>query len=210
MHRRWQLGALLAALVLAGCSGGPPGSSADPTATPTATAPLTSTTPADATAENTVAYRDLSTDAQRAFDAARNGTVVLGPDSPYVDADFDWSLRERFYVAPNELRYVRRDGTYYETSLSAGSGVAMYDIQAKRADDTSGDEVIAYESLPARVSDEVRWAIENGSYQTPWGQWASLPESLDPGESVRYEGTVYRMTYGVGDARLFELRVRAA
>lgn len=195
---------LVVALTLSGCIGLSPAGTTPADPTPT------NTTPADATADNTVPYADLSPEAQRAFDAARNETVVLGPDSPSVDADFDWSVTDAFFVSTGESRYVRKNDTYYEVTLSGAGGVATYDITAERADDANESAVVAYESLPPKVSDEVRWAIENGSYRTPYGQWASLPASLRPGEYVRYEGTVYAMTYGVGDAQLAELRVREA
>jgi hypothetical protein len=240
---RRDLTALALVLVLSGCSTGPAGPTtggADtvtptpspdemPTGAPVTAAstpepdpvPTTSTesdiaagTPlSDTGAPGAVRYTDLSPRAQRAFDAARKGPIVLGPRTRYLDGvDFGWAVRDAFEAPGGDTRYVVRNGTRYAAVLAVGSGVAQYDIEAERVDaDAVEGPVMEHENLPANVSAEVRWAVENGSYTTEWGKWHSLPRPLELGRQyVRYEGAVYELSYVAGDARLVELRVQPA
>lgn len=203
-------------VVLAGCSGtfGDPAgdhSTEGPTVDPTTTVgspPATGTrateqTPFDATESNTLVYADLSASHRRVFDAAVDGNArfVEQPirESPYVEGKyFDPDLLAAF----EDYQYVRRNGTYYRISTRFDGAVASYSITAITEEPTERDTVIAFEDLPERLRDPVRWAIENGSYDVPPGKWASLPEGLSSVEYVRYSGKHYRMEYTAGDARV--------
>jgi hypothetical protein len=68
--------------------------------------------------------------------------------------------------------------------------------------------VTTLDALPERVRDEVRSAVENGSYRTPMGEWNSLPDSLDDTDYVRYENKTYRPVYTVGDFWAYGLRLQ--
>lgn len=189
-------------VLLAGCSM-PTGGPAD-TATPTPTPAPTPSTPTDATAENTVAYGNLSAEARAAFDAAQEGTARFAPDSPYVeDAAFGPYTAEVFDM----YEYVTRNGTYYAVSLETGGYVASYHIRAATATVSENASVVALANVSTEVRDEVRWAIENGSHSVPPGKWYSRPPALDAFEFVRYEGETYHLSILHGDHPTFELTV---
>ena len=188
-------------LVLAGCSapvGGPTDTATpDPTGTPT--------TPADATAANTVDYGNLSTEARAAFEAALDDSARFAPDSPYLANDtYDVAAADVF----SDHAFVRRDGTYYAVSLEHDGYVASYHIQATSATVSRDAPVVALGNLSADVRDEVRSAIENGSHSVPPGKWSSLPPALEDLEFVRYGGETYRLSAIHGDIPTFELTVR--
>jgi hypothetical protein len=183
----------------------------DPVPTASTESDIAAGTPlSDTATPGAVRYTDLSPRARDAFDAARTGTVVFGPRTRYLDGvDFGWAVRDAFEAPGGDTRYVVRNGTRYAAVLAVGSGVAQYGIEAERVDDDAVESpVMEHQNLPANVSDEVRWAVENGSYTTVWGKWHSLPRPLElERQYVRYEGAVYELSYVAADARLVELRV---
>lgn len=193
-------------LLLAGCSAPVPerpGGSTPPTPEPTLTG--TPSPPADATDGNTVDYADLPPRSQRAFDAALEDTARFAPESPAVESDY---FAERAADPFYDHRYVRRSGTYYEVSLQPGRLLASYHIHASLATPDGDETAVAYGNLSDDVSDEVRGAIENGSYDVPMGRWSAIPEELRDVDLVRYRGERYRLHYVVGDYRVLELSVR--
>ena len=188
-------------LLLAGCSapaGGPTDTATpDPTATPT--------TPPDATAANTVAYGDLSSEARAAFDAALDGGARFAPDSPYVEGEaFDVNAADVF----GDNAYVVREGTYYAVSLEPDGYVASYHVRADSATVGGNASVVALENVSAEVRDEIRSAVENGSHSVPPGKWSSLPPALEDHEFVRHGGTTYHLSVLHGDYPTYELAVR--
>jgi len=187
-------------LLLAGCSG--PVAGPTDTATPEPT--RTVSTPTDATAETTIAYGNLSTDAKAAFDVAVDGEARFGPDSPYLDDElFDATTAEVF----GEHKFVTRDGTYYAVSLQTEGYVASYHVRAANATVSENASVVAFENVSAGVRDMVRSAIENGSYSVPPGKWNSAPAALEDLQFVRYRGETYHLSILHGDHPTFELTV---
>lgn len=187
-------------LLLAGCSApvAGPADTATPESTPTAT------TPTNATAENTVAYGNLSSEAQAAFDAAQVGTATFAPDSPYIEGEsFGTYTAEVFDM----YEYVTRNGTYYAVSLQVDGYVASYHIRANNATVSENASVVALENVSTSVRAEVSSAIENGSHSVPPGKWSSQPPALEDAEFVRHEGETYHLTIVHGDHPTFELTV---
>lgn len=187
-------------VLLAGCSA-PAGGPTD-TATPEPTP--TPSTPTEATAENTVAYGNLSAEARAAFDAALNDSARFGPDSPYMaDEMFDVAAAEVF----GDHAFVRRQDTFYAVTLQTEGYVASYHIRAANATVSENASVVAFENVSADLRDEVRSAIENGSHSEPPGKWDSVPPALEDYEFVRYEGETYHLSVLHGDHPTFELMV---
>lgn len=205
-------------LVTAGCtaadvSGDAPRTT---TATTTETAPIeTATTPTETETNesNTVAYDDLSATQRRAFDRAVAGQAQFVDesvlDSPYVDGDY--FTRET--AAPFRTHaYVRKNGTDYGLSYreSGGDAFATYGIRATGASAPDDATVVALANVSAEVRDEVRWAVENGSYTAPAGKWSSLPTGFDEFDYVRHEGETYRISVVYGDRFAAVLHVERA
>lgn len=154
-------------------------------------------TPGDATPANAVAYGNLSPAERRAFDAAVDGGAEFFGDTRYLEGEyFDPAVARPFRAH----EYVRKNGTFYELSSHDGHVVASYKIVASAGDPPGNATVVALGTLPAEVRRPVSWAIENGSYTTPLGQWNSVPDELGDAEYVRDGDRSYRLGYRVGDA----------
>ncbi|QLH83112.1 hypothetical protein [Halosimplex pelagicum] len=164
-----------------------------PTAAPPSGSPTPTATPADG---NTVDYSELSPASQAAFDDALDGEISFVPDSPYVEGTHTVEAAGPF----RDHAFVRKDGQRYRIDIAMdGRLYASYAIYADRASPGENATVTAHANLSAEVRDEVRWAVENGSYGVPMGKWDSLPTELGDTTYVRYDGETYRMSYAVGD-----------
>ncbi len=200
-------------VLLAGCSGlngGVP--STQPTETtsavPTTTSSPSNATPTGATLSNTVNYTALSDTEQQAFDAAQQRGTGFAPDSvresPYVNQTyFPTDAKEVF----QNHEYVQKNGSYYQLSWDAGPTLATYEIQVTEQQPSENASVVALENISLEVREPVQKAIENGSYDTPFGKWDSLPESLSNTDFVRANGTYYKLDVIAGDFWADEMRV---
>ncbi|MBX0304113.1 hypothetical protein [Haloarcula salinisoli] len=211
--------ALAALLLLAGCGGGVDTGSPETGETPTpsstesgaATEPATPTqsatpTPSPVDSSRVVSYTALTDEQQSAFRTAIDGEATFVPNSSYINDSAGYVASDN----PFRLHdYVRYDGSLYRIQTARGELYAAYGIQASAASPGANDTVVAFETLPADVQDEVRTAITNGVYSAPWGKWHSLPEPLGAGETpyVRYENQTYEMEYIVADTWATTLRV---
>lgn len=175
----------------------PDDTTTEPPGDATTTPPDGTTTGEEPTAGDTVAYGDLSSRQQAAFEAAIDGEVRFVPDTPYVNDSegYDIAIVDSF----KQHDYVRYEGERYRLSFRSGRLYAQYGIQATAGDPGEGDAVTALADLPEDVRDEVRTAIEEGDYHAPAGKWDSLPEPLAETGYVRSDGETYRMSYVVGD-----------
>jgi len=201
--RRKLMVALL--IMLAGCSGLNGG--ATPTQTSDATSPIETTTaapsdssPADVTASNTVNYTALSPAEQRAFDTAQQGEVGFAPESvresPYVNKTYvPTDLKETF----QNHEYVQKNGSYYQLSWDVGPTIASYNIQITEQQPPKNATSVALENLSSPVREPVQNAIQNGSYDTPFGKWDSYPASLENIEYIQYNEGYYKIDLLAGD-----------
>jgi len=170
--------------------------SPSPTDTPTPDPPSASPTASEPTTGNTIDYSELPPASQAAFDDALDGQISFVPDSPYVEGDHTTEAAGPF----RDHAFVRTDGQHYRIDIAMdGRLYASYSIYADRASPGENASVTAYANLSAEVRDEVRWAVENGSYDVPTGKWDSLPTELGNTSYVRYDGETYRTSYAVGD-----------
>lgn len=201
--RRELMVALL--ILLAGCSG--LNGAATPTQTSEATSPIETTTgplsdspPANVTSSNTVNYTALSPAEQRAFDTAQQGEVGFAPESvresPYVNQTYvPTDLKETF----QNHEYVRKNGSYYQLSWDVGPTIATYNIQITEQQPPKNATVVALENLSSSVREPVQNAIQNGSYDTPFGKWDSYPASLENIEYIQSDGRSYKIDIIAGD-----------
>ncbi|WP_436932188.1 hypothetical protein [Halosimplex halobium] len=174
------------------------------TETPTPAPPSASATPSEPTDGNTVDYAALAPASQAAFDDALDGEVSFVPDSPYVEGNHTIEAAGPF----RGHAFVRKDDRLYRVDTATdGRLYASYGIYADPASPDENATVTAYGNLSASVRDEVRWAVENGSYGVPMGKWDSLPGELQETSRVRYDGETYRLSYAVGDYWAETLRV---
>ncbi|MCD2204506.1 DUF3558 domain-containing protein [Halobacterium sp. KA-6] len=182
-------------VLLAGCSGlngGTP--STQPTET-TAPDPTTTSNAANATPSNTINYTELSDTEQRAFDTAQQRQVGFAPDaireSPYVNRTyFPTDAQDVF----QNHKYVLKNGTYYRLTWHAGPIVATYRIEVTQQEPPGNATVVSLGNLTPRVRQPVEKAIQNGTYDTPFGKWGSLPDSLDGVDYIR-DGEQYYKTH---------------
>lgn len=166
---------------------------ATPTEAPPNGSPTPSVTPADG---NTVDYSELPPASRAAFDDALDGRISFVPDSPHVEGNHTAEAAKPF----GDPDFVRKDGRLYRIDAAMdGQLYASYSIYADRDSPGENASVTAYANLSAEVSDEVRWAVENGSHDVPTGKWDSLPQELGDTTYVRYDNETYRMSYAVGD-----------
>lgn len=194
-------------VLLAGCSGLNGGA---PTTQPTETTsavPTTTSSPSNATPSNTVNYTALSDTEQQAFDAAQQRATGFAPDSVRESSSvnqtyFPTDTKEVF----QNHEYVQKNGSYYQLSWDAGPTLATYDIQVTEHQPSENASVVALENLSSEVREPVQKAIENGSYDTPFGKWDSLPESLSNADLVRANGTHYKLDIIAGDFWADEMR----
>jgi len=199
-------------VLLAGCSGlngGAP--STQPTETtsaiPTTTSSPSNATPTAATPSNTVNYTALSETEQQAFDAAQQRATGFAPDavreSPYVNRTyFPTDAKEVF----QEHEYLQKNGSYHQLSWDVGPTLATYEIQVTDHQPSENASVVVLENLSSEVREPVQKAIENGSYDTPFGKWDSLPENLSTADFVRANGTHYKLDVIAGDFWADEMR----
>lgn len=194
-------------VLLAGCSGlNGSAPSTQPTET-TSVVPTTTSSPSNATPSNTVIYTALSDTEQQAFDAAQQRATGFAPDSvresPYVNRTyFPTDAKEVF----QNHEFVQKNGSYYQLSWDAGPTLATYDIQITEQQLSENASVVALENLSPEVREPVQKAIENGSHDTPFGKWDSLPESLSNADFVRANGTHYKIDVIAGDFWADEMR----
>ena len=199
-------------VLLAGCSGlngGAP--STQPTETtsavPTTTSSPSNVTPTGATPSNTVNYTALSDTEQQAFDAAQQRATGFAPDavreSPSVNRTyFPTDAKEGF----QNHEFVQKNGSYYQLSWDVGPTLATYDIRVTEHQPSENASVVALETLSLEVREPVQKAIENGSYDTPFGKWDSRPESLSNADFIRASGTHYKLDVIAGDFWADEMR----
>jgi hypothetical protein len=187
-------------LGLAGCSG--LGGPATPNQPPSTTAPTTTTlettgteiTPTTVAESDIVDYAELSSAQQRAFDHAIQGETRFVPASVAQSSYLDESYFAEPVAAPfTTTDYVRKDGVLYRLDYDrqAGRQLTSYSIRATESQPDKNDTVRRFEALSVRGQRLVRSAIENGSYDLPWGESIDTRFSLQ-GDYVRYNGTVYR------------------
>ncbi|WP_435117692.1 hypothetical protein [Halolamina sp. C58] len=190
--------ALAVAILLTGCIGGA-GTPESPTPTQTATETPSATPPTSTDEpERVVAYEDLNDQQRAAFRDAIDGEASFVPNTSYVNdsAGYDFEHVDPF----REYEYVRYEGERYRIATHPGELYASYQIRTSVGSPGENATVVALESLPERVRDEVRTAITEGEYYAPYGKWGSLPEPLQDVEYVRYENETYETGYVVGDA----------
>lgn len=186
---------VLALALLAGCAGladsgdstATPGAGSTPTLTPAPVAP------ADATAENTVAYDDLGPVARAAFEDARADGARFLPETPHVDGEFYDPNGFEAYAGHD---YVVRNGTHYEIEVGHGTMYAQYDVRAVLTD-VDPANATHVDELPANASRFVRTAIENRSATTDLGE--SLPDGLDGVRYVHRNGSVFELRIAIAD-----------
>lgn len=192
-------------MLLAGCSG--LNSGAPPTQTTNAEAPVQTSTagpsdgsPADPSPSNTVNYTALSPAEQRAFNVAQGGEIGFAPaavrESPYVNQSY---VPPEFKAVFENHKYVLKNGSYYQLSWEIGPIIAAYDIQATEQTPPAKASIVPRDELSHQVREPIRRAIENGTHETPFGKWDSLPESLDGIDYVRDGETYYKIDILVGD-----------
>lgn len=199
-------------VLLAGCSGlngGAPSTQPTETTTavPTTTSSTSNATPTGATPSNTVNYTALSDTEQQAFDAAQQRSTGFAPpsvqESPAVNRTY-FPLDAQDVFQNHE--YVQKNGSYYQISWDGHTSLATYEIRVTEQQPSENASVVALENLSSEVREPVQKAIENGSYDTPFGKWYSLPESLHDSEFVRANGTYYKTGFIVGDFWNTEMR----
>lgn len=190
MRRALLLPALL--VFVAGCLGSPGVGPVATNATPTASPPP-GTTP-----ENTIAFANLSATERAAFRDAIDGEVVFTPNASYPD----YSRPTHEYAARYAFeyhRYVRYEGRYYRIELEdRGPGPMAHTIEMGEVDPAPNDTAITFEDVPANLREEVRTAVESGSYRSPAGRWGGVPGvfarlSADD-RHLRYENGTYTVT----------------
>ncbi|WP_157575663.1 hypothetical protein [Halobacterium sp. CBA1132] len=186
---------------MSGCLSGQPPANQTPKPTQTSvTASETADAPTDVSASNTLNYSSLSAVEQTAFDAALTSEVAFAPasvrNSPYVNGTY--APTNATDVFKNH-EYVRKNGSLYRLSWDTGPTLATYAIQTTEQQPAANDTTVALDTLPTDVQEPVRTAIENGSYGTPFGQWASLPDSLGGVDYIRANNAYYRISIVVGD-----------
>lgn len=189
MYRRTVLGTTVAVVgALAGCVG----ESRD------------GGTPTTTVSGSVVAYGDLSTTEQAAFDAGLEGEVRFTnslPESYGVAPQYDLAVRAVF----ERNDYVRKDGRLYEVTVDGpamvgGAGVGVTEVDASEAD-------VQFEDLDDGTADLVRRAIEgDGLAQAPGAE----PPDLEYGDVVAYEGEYYEVSPRVVDYGYFTLEVEPA
>lgn len=198
--------AVLAVVVLAGCSGTVGSDPATDTVTAVEPPETTSDPPAAASPDNTLHVSNLTAYQRAAFRAAKDGGAQFVPNSTYVDESegFDRERMEPFRTH----EFVRENGTYYRITFEDGQLYATYGITATVGTPSENDTVVALADLPEPVRDEARQAVTEGQYYAPYGKWDSLPESLRDAQYIRCRNETYRMRYVVGDnwARLLTVQ----
>lgn len=190
---------LVALLALAGCAG-PLGSGANPTeaVTPVDPSAVTADPPAGVSADNTVAFGNLTGYQRDAFERAMlDGEAQFIPNTSYVDESE--GFREDRMTPFERNEYVRYDGGYYRLTMRQGNLYASYGIVARPAAAGENATVVALADMPDRVRNETREAVLDGQYNAPYGKWDSLPQSLQEPDYVRYENETYDLSFVVGD-----------
>lgn len=196
--------ALIALLLLAGCSSTPttsPSSTLTPVEPPPTASP-TGTPPERATDTNTIRYSTLSTAERAVFHRALEGVVRFAPPSPYVDGETVDPALTGTYA---DHQFVVRNGTYYAVTLTQGRLYAQYRIEAEPSEPGPNATVVAFENVSVQYRGPVSAAVENGSYTTKLGELSSYG---GPFGYVRYEGETYQLTVVVGDYWVTRLRVQ--
>jgi hypothetical protein len=158
--------------------------------------PSVSPTPSEPTNANTINYSTLPPASQAAFDDALDSEISFVPDSPYVDGNHTIEAAGPF----RGHAFVPKGGHLYRIDMAMdGRLYASYSIYAEQISPEGNTTATACGNLSTEVRDEVRWAVENGSYGVPMGKWDSLPGELQETSHVRYDGETYRLSYAVGD-----------
>lgn len=185
-------------IVLAGCSGLNGGAPSTQPTDPTSTV---------ATSNNTVNYTELSDTEQQAFDAAQQRSTGFAP----ISVRESLAINQTYFpldaqdVFQNH-EYVQKNGSYYQISWDGHTSLATYEIRVTEQQPSENASVVALGNLSSEVREPVQKAIENGSYETPYGKWYSLPESLHDSKFVRANGTYYKTRFTVGDFWNTEMR----
>lgn len=200
--------ALAVLLLLAGCSGSVDTPGSEPRETTTVSPTVNGTTsPATSTASpNTrtinqsrvIEFHELNDQQQSAFREALQGDATFVPNSSFIDESEGYDVENITSFQTHD--YVRHDGELYQIRLRQGELYASYAIRASAGSPDDDDTVVAFDSLPEEIQDEVQTAITDGEYYAPMGKWQSLPEPLGDTDYVRYENQTYEMEYVVGDA----------
>ena len=191
--------ALVALLVLAGCSG-----ASDPETTPTSDteSPKPTATPTEsptttAPAPEVIDYRDLPNRTQRSVRAAiENGSVLRDSDA------FDG-------LDPRENQHVRYDGTTFALAWDTMHIRAEYgldDVERVNASSLRPEStVVEYANLSERARRIFHRAL-NGSRPRMYGPDAFPRTYMEYGH-VEYQGELYRLTVAHGDIPQWVLRV---
>jgi hypothetical protein len=169
-------------VLLAGCSGSPGGSAETPVTERTGVTNTSSL----ATAENTVAFENLTDGEREAFLDARDGAVSLGPAS----CDGVYANVHRYVFEAHE--YVRYDGQYYEATIEWGDrrwGANTYEME--RSDPPGSATVVSYGDLSSEAKRAVNAAFGGrySRYTAPY--CGDAPDVITAPKYVRYENETY-------------------
>jgi hypothetical protein len=197
MRRRIFLAACSAGVAgLAGCPGGT-GTASDggtgdasdagnETETPTPTAATETTTVPD---ENVVDYSTLSPAAREAFERAQNGTVRFG-HVPGIEKTIHYNLST--FTPFRDHEYVRKAGTLYVLSTDRSGFIGGRRVSVESVDTVGNESVVRLGDRTGEGVELIERAIETDGDAARIR--VTLPDSITPGDVVRYRGEHYRLT----------------